>query len=174
VNLVLTTGSAVLVCISAAAIALGRETRWSIIAWWINGMASSSLLLCFGAELFAVVMAMSVTLCSLACFLHADTFGALSAQDRLRVPRIHVKMLFPLLVSAGLGVTVIALLKAAISGAVRTFGTPGRGTSFFAEESFIAFQLVALFGMAAVLGAGVIARPARESTRRSGDRSLHG
>jgi hypothetical protein len=174
VNLVLTTGSAFIVGISAITIALSRETRWSIIAWWINGMASSSLLLSFGAELFAVVMAVSVTICSLACFLHADTFGTLSVQDRLRIPRIHAKMLFPLLVSGGLGVTVIALLKSAMSGAVRLPAAPGRGEAFFAEESFIAFQLVALFGLAAVLGAGVIARPVRGATRPSGDRGPHG
>jgi len=174
VNLVLTIGSAVVVGISAVAIALGRETRWSIISWWINGMASSSLLLCFGAELFAVVMAVSVTLCSLASFLHADTFVAQSGHGRPRNPRIHAGMLFPLMVSAGLGVAVTALLKAVISGAVRLPGAPGRGEAFFAEESFIAFQLVALFGLAAVLGAGVIARPAREEQVHAADRGLDG
>jgi NADH:ubiquinone oxidoreductase subunit 6 (subunit J) len=164
VNLVLTISSAVFIVTSALGIALGREPRWSIIYWWVNGLASSSLLLCFGAELLAVVMAVSVTACSLAFFLHSDTFGGLRGDERAQASRLHPRMIFPLVVSIGVGLMVVALLKAALSGAVQLPGADLRGESFFAEESFIAFQLVALFGLASVLGAGVIARPARRTS----------
>ncbi len=114
-------------------------------------------------------MAVSVTVCSIFFFLHSDTFGGLSGDERVQAGRLHPRMIFPLIVSIGVGLTVMALLKTALSEAVQLPGAASRGETFFAEESFIAFQLVALFGLASVLGAGVIARPARRTTLPGSD-----
>ena len=142
---------------SSIAIALGREARWSILAWWVNGLAASALLLGYDAEMLALVMILSSTVCSTAYFLHADSIEAIQRENR-SLSRFRPGMILPFAISAGLGVAVVALIRRVMEGAVSPLASTMRSEGFSAEESFLSFQLVALLSIVAVVGAGVIAR----------------
>ena len=170
---VLWIGFGVIAAGSALAVALGRESRASVLAWWINGISASLLLLGFDAELLAVVMALGVTGSAIALFLHADAFGEPPANAVTGARRWDSGMILPALASIGAGVLVVALLRAVIGGTIEMAGTPARGATFEAEEGFIPVQIVALAAFAAVIGAAVISRPARPGEASGERRDLH-
>ena len=155
--------SAAFLVFSAIAIAIHRENRWAVVAWWINGVSASSILLGLGAELLAIVMALSSTLATVAYFFHADTLSSVSVRAESKERAALAQTVFSGLVSAGFGLAVFLLLRSVISGAVRPIGTASRGEGFVTEESFVAIQLCALMGLVLVIGAGVVSRPRRRN-----------
>ncbi|MBU6375680.1 MAG: hypothetical protein KGQ59_06765 [Bdellovibrionales bacterium] len=158
-NTIILFGSAVILILSGLFVAIHRESRWGVIAWWLNGVSASSILLIFGSELLAIALALGASLAATAYFFHADTFSEAGRRDEFSARSDRAHRILSALVSAALGLTVFSVLKAITSGAVRSIGAPSLGAGFFPEESFVAIQLVALLGLVLVLGVGVISRP---------------
>lgn len=152
-----------LLAVSAAIVSLWREPRAGAIAAWVNGCAAASVMLLFQSEVLALFLAINSTIVALAAFLNSDTM-ALKPPESHRSPSVfHVKNWLSLLASAALGVTVVGVFRSTIpvpfDELAETTANALVGAS--TEENHVGYQLVALLGLVATVGAAVIARPER-------------
>lgn len=152
-----------LLAVSAALVSLWREPRAGAIAAWVNGCAAASVMLFFQSEILALFLAMNSTLVALAAFLNSDSMGLKSLESSRAVSVLHVRNWLSLLASAALGATVVGIFRSTMpipfDGPAEVSANTLAGVS--TEESHVGYQLIALLGLVASVGAAVIARPER-------------
>lgn len=149
---------------AAGAAALTRNSRSAIVALWLSQLGAGALLLASGSEVMAVLVWLVSSVVAAVYFLHADVVGDPEVLQAPRSSAAKARLVLPAIVSAGTGVMTWALLAGLVGDApAGAVGTAARATSYArAEERFLLVELVALIGLAAAVGAGVISRQRRK------------
>ncbi|MEN9723973.1 MAG: hypothetical protein RJB38_1959 [Pseudomonadota bacterium] len=148
---------------SALGVAVFRDGRWSVLAWWLNALAAGLLMLRLGAELLFFSMLLGSTLTAVAYFLHVDSLSRLVGREK-KAGRFEISaMVLPFLVSMGAAVILVRLFSLVFQEAGHGLVSTAGSTSDRTESNFVAFQLVAFCCLLVAVGSGVIARPKRRS-----------
>lgn len=145
---------------ASAIVATTRKSRTAIVALWFGQFGAGALLLACGSETVALLVWMVATIVAAISFLHADVVGDPPAPAPKGAAASAARLVFPGLVSTGVGVMSWLLLAGLVEGP-GSGSTPASAPGVQSEERFLLLELLALLALAAAIGAGVISRPRR-------------